>query len=116
MDTSTVDSGFRKRAWVKVGIGVIGFVAILGLFFLIDKMFGHGFVVSPFGMIPFCIPFVYFCMGLIEVVSGRPYRQLAAAWMSLRGWQRGIIGTIIIVVSPALMLLGVAFVFTYLVR
>jgi hypothetical protein len=116
MDTSTVDSGFRKRAWVKVGAGVIGFGAILGLLFLIGKIFGYGFVLSPFGMIPFCIPFVYFCMGIIEVVGGRPYRQLAASWMSLRGWQRGVIGTVIIVASLALILLGVAFVFTYLVR
>lgn len=116
MDTSTIDSGFRKRAWVKVGTGVIGFGAMLGLFFLIGRIFGYEFVFSPFRMIPLCIPFVYFCIGLIEVVSGRPYRQLAAAWMSLRGWQRGIIGTIIIVVSLAVILLGVAFVFTYLVR
>ena len=114
MDTST-DKEFRKRAWIKVGIGVVGFALILGLFYLIGMMFGYA-PVNPFKMIPLCIPFVYFCIGLIEVVSGRPYRQIAAAWMSLRGWQRGIIGTIIVLASLAFMLLGVAFVFTYFVH
>lgn len=115
MDTPTVDSRFRRRAWIKVGIGAIGFGAMLGLFFLIGMMFGYA-PVNPFKMIPLCIPFVYFCIGLIEVVSGRPYRQLAAAWMSLRGWQRGVIGTIIIIAALTLIMLGVAFVFTYLIR
>jgi hypothetical protein len=115
MDIPTIDEGFRRRAWMKVGIGVIGFGAMLGLFFLIGKMAGYA-PVNPFKMIPLCIPFVYFCIGLIEVVSGKPYRHLAAAWMSLRGWQRGIIGTIIVIAALAFILLGVAFVFTYLIR
>ena len=114
MDTST-DTGFRRRAWIKVGIGAIGFALMLGLFFLIGMMFPSA-TVNPFRMIPACIPFVYLCIGLIEVVSGRPYRQLAAAWMSLRGWQRGVIGTIIVFASLAFILLGVAFVFTYFVH
>lgn len=116
MDASTIDSGFRKRAWIKAGIGAAGFGAMLVLFYLIGRIFGYQYVMSPFRMIPFCIPFVYFCIGLIEVVGDRPYRQLAAGWMNLRGWQRGIIGTIIILSSLALIMFGVAFVFTYFVR
>jgi hypothetical protein len=112
---STIDEGFRRRAWIKVAIGTIGFVLMLGLFFLIGMAAGYA-PVSPFKMIPLCIPFVYLCVGLIEVVSGKPYRHLAAAWMNLKGWQRGIIGTIIIIAALAFILLGVAFVFTYLVR
>jgi hypothetical protein len=115
MDTSTTDTGFRRRAWIKVGIGAVGFALMLGLFFLIGAMFGYA-PVNPFKMIPLCIPFVYFCIGLIEVVSGRPYRQLAAAWMGLRGWQRGVIGTIIVIGALVFILLGVAFVFTYFVH
>jgi hypothetical protein len=111
----TIDARFHKRAWIKVGIGVIGFALMLGLFFLIGMMFGYA-PVNPFKMIPLCIPFVYLCIGLIEVVSARPYRQLAGAWMSLKGWQRGVIGTIIVLAALVFILLGVAFVFTYLVR
>jgi hypothetical protein len=51
---------------------------------------------TPFMLIPAGIPFVYFCIGVIEVLTGRPYKQLADAWMGLRGWQRGVIGTLIV--------------------
>jgi hypothetical protein len=112
---STIGVGFHKRAWIKVAIGALGFVLILGLFFLIGLVAGYA-PVNPFKMIPLCIPFVYLCIGLIEVVSGKPYRHLAAAWMNLRGWQRGIIGIIIVIAAFAFILLGVAFVFTYLIR
>jgi hypothetical protein len=101
------NAGFRKRAWIKVGIGVIGFALMFGLFFLIGMRFGYA-PVNPFRMIPLCIPFVYFCIGIIELVSGRPYRQLAAAWMSLRGWQRGVLGTFIILVAIVVMICAVA--------
>lgn len=114
-NTPAVDAEFRKRSWIKVGIGVVGFALVLGLFFLIGMIYGYA-PVNPFKMIPLCIPFVYLCIGLIEVVSGQPYSHLAAAWMSLKGWQRGIIGTIIIIASLVFIMLGVAFVFTYLVR
>ncbi len=89
---------------------------MLLLFFLIGRIFGYQFVISPFRMIVFCIPFVYFCIGLIELVGGRPFRHVTTGWIDLRGWQRGIIGTIIILSSLVLIILGVAFVFTYLVR
>jgi hypothetical protein len=115
INPSIIDEGFRRRAWIKVAIGVIGFVLMLGLFFLIGMAADYA-PVNPFKMIPPSIPFVYLCIGLIEVVSGKPYRHLAAEWMNLKGWQRAIIGTIIVIVALAFILLGVAFVFTYLIR
>lgn len=115
MDAPTIDKGFRRRAWIKVGIGAFGFGAMLGLFFIIGKVAGYA-PVSPFKMIPLCIPFVYFCIGFIEVVSGKPYRHLASAWMSLKGWQRGVIGTIIVVAAICFMLLGMGVVFTYIIK
>ena len=110
-----IEKGIRRRAWIKVGIGTVGLVLMLSLFFLIGAAVDYA-PVNPFKMIPLCIPFVYLCVGLIEVVSNKPYRHLAAEWMNLKGWQRGIIGTIIVIAAMAFILLGVAFVFTYLIR
>jgi hypothetical protein len=56
-------------------------------------------------LIPAGIPFVYLCVGIVELLTGRPFQQLADAWMSLKGWQRGIIGTLIVVVAGFLILI-----------
>ena len=45
-----------------------------------------------------------FCVGIVELLTGRPYQQLAEAWMALRGWQRGVIGTLIVLVAGFLII------------
>ena len=114
METSSITSGFRRRAWIKCSIGLVGFTAVLALFIAIS-MAGYEFN-NPFRLIAPAIPFVYFCIGFIELVTGRPYRQLAQAWMTLKGWQRGVIGTFIVLAAIAIMLLGMGVVFTYIIH
>jgi hypothetical protein len=107
-------AGFRRRAWIKCLAGLFGFAAIFGIFIAISKA-GYQFN-NPFKLIAPCIPFVYFCIGFIELVTGRPYRQLAQAWMALKGWQRGVIGTFIVLAALAMMLVCMGIVFTYFVH
>jgi len=68
---------------------------------------------NPFEIIPASVPFVYFCIGLIEVITGRPFQQLADSWMTLKGWQRGVLGTIIVLVAGAIVIIVVFSVFMW---
>ncbi len=42
-----------------------------------------------------CVPFL---TNLLELVAGVPFKELAARWDSLKGWQRGVIGLSVVVV------------------
>ena len=110
MDTPNTPLEFRRRARKKVFLGICGFILCLGLFAGISAI---GYLPgNPFMLIPAAIPFVYFCIGLIELISGRPYQQLADSWMALRGWQRGVIGTLIIIVGGVIIIWVVTAVMT----
>ena len=105
MDTKSIAPEFRKRALKKITIGILGCLGMAGLFIAIA--FAGYMPGNPFMLIPAAIPFVYFCVGTIELLTDRPYQQLADAWMALKGWQRGVIGTFIVLVAGFLIMVVV---------
>ncbi len=50
------------------------------------------------------LPVVYFAT---EVVTGVPVPQLSARWDALAGWQRGLLGTVIVLVCAVAIFGGV---------
>lgn len=50
-------------------------------------------------------PGVLFVAGVVEVVSGRSIAELAQRWDELKGWQRGILGLVIVATSTAVIVL-----------
>lgn len=106
MDTNNPGRAFRQSALKKVILGILGCLGMAGLYVAIAFA---GFVpANPFMLIPAGIPFVYFCIGIIELLTGRPFQQLADAWMALQGWQRGVIGTLIVLVGGFLIFVVMA--------
>ena len=49
------------------------------------------------------IPGAFFLAGLIQVVSGVPFAELAERWDGLHGWQRGVLGTLIVLLSAGVI-------------
>lgn len=96
----------RRHGLKMMMFGAAVFAVIL---LVVYWLTAHGHSVH-FALIPAALPFAYFCVGFIEAVTGAPYRQLANRWMSLAGWQRGVIGTFIVVAALVLILCGVTFV------
>ena len=97
---------FRKTAVKKVTLGILGCLLMAGIYTAIA--FAGYMPGNPFMLIPAAIPFVYVCIGLVELLTGRPYQQLADAWMALKGWQRGVIGTLIVLVGGFLIIVVMA--------
>ena len=106
MDTINAANEFRKRALKKVTFGLLGFLLMAGLL-LVVSLAGY-MPGNPFMLISAGVPFVYLCIGVIELLTGRPFQQLADAWMALRGWQRGVIGTLIVFVAGSLIMFLIA--------
>jgi hypothetical protein len=105
MDKTSTAQEFRRRALKKVTIGILGCLGMAGLFISIP--FAGYMPGNPFMLVPACIPFVYVCIGVIELLTGRSYHQLADGWMALRGRHRGVIGTLIVLVGGFLIIIVV---------
>jgi hypothetical protein len=95
----------RRRGWRMLGIGSAGFAAML---FLVYWLAAHAYSFH-FALLPACFPFVFLCAGLTEAITGTPYSRLAQRWMSLRGWQRGVIGTSIVLAALITIMCTVTF-------
>ena len=80
----------RKRGLIKIAIGIPVGVA----WFLIQLQLEHlsewlKFIVPGF-------PGVLALIGVVELVGGIPISDLAKRWDTLRWWQRGILGLLVI--------------------
>lgn len=69
------------------------FVAVAVICTWVLPSFGYQF--GPFGLAGAAVPGAIAFCGLVEVISGVPFRDLARRWDSLKGWQRGVLGTLI---------------------
>ena len=98
-------SEIRKRGLKMLAGGGIVFGAILYLMYWLSAR-NYQF---HFAVIGASLPFVFVCVGFIETVTGWPYLRLAGRWMALRGWQRALLGTFIVVASLVFIFLGVTF-------
>jgi hypothetical protein len=53
------------------------------------------------------IPGAFALAGLVQVISGVRFSELASRWDALRGWQRGVLGTLIFLVAVGLIFLAI---------
>lgn len=62
-----------------------------------------------FPIVGMSLPLAFALIGSIELITGAPFQKLADSWMNLRGWQRGVLGTVIVFASLAIILCLVTF-------
>jgi hypothetical protein len=58
------------------------------------------------GLVVVGIPGAFARAGLLEVISGHPFMTLASRWDQLAGWQRGVLGMIVVALAFVLMMCG----------
>jgi hypothetical protein len=93
----------RRRGLIKVTIGIPVGVA----WFLIQQHLEHWsewlkFIVPGF-------PGVLALIGTVELVGGLPISDLAKRWDTLRWWQRGILGMIVIAAFTTILFAAIYF-------
>ena len=59
-------------------------------------------------MIVLGAPIAWRLVGLLEVLMNRPFSEMEFWWNALKGWQRGLIGLFVVVVTFGLMALAIA--------
>lgn len=90
--------GIRLGGVKKIAIGFAA-LAVAAVAFAVLKMNN----LAAYG-VGWGIPGAVVLVGLSELVGGVPFTQVASKWDSLSGWQRGVLGTLIVVVTPCAIL------------
>jgi hypothetical protein len=94
----------RKVGVKRVGLSLLGCIVLYGVSLLVESVLPEqSHLKIMYGAVGMGLIFAiaYACIGFVEIVTGRPFSQLAKAWMELAGWQRGVLGVIIILGSIA---------------
>lgn len=104
-ETTIASVQIRKRGFKMLVIaGSLFVVNVLLLLWLSS----HAHNVH-FPIVGMSLPLGVALIGSIEVITGSPFPRLADGWMSLRGWQRGVLGTFIVLASLAIIMCVVTF-------
>lgn len=95
----------RANGLRKLMIGAAGAIVIGVVFYLISRT---GYAPTSFALIPFALPGAYALIGILEIIVGVPFVDLADRWDDLAGWQRGILGTLVVAMAIAAAVGGMA--------
>lgn len=89
----------RSKAIIKILTGGFIFACVLYAVAIhgIGKATGGGFI-----LIATAIPCVPFFIGVTEFLFGVPIKQVSNKWDDLQGWQRGVLGMLIVLATFAI--------------
>jgi hypothetical protein len=101
----------RRRGLKLIAIGLVfgAFWLALMMFVMVER---NRTVMGP-GL---GLPLLPLLIGLVELVSGRHFDELARRWDDLRGWQRGVLGLVIVALATVVIVTLAGFVVVLLVR
>jgi hypothetical protein len=87
----------RRALWrLPLGLALVPLAVLMG--YLHQKYRSDGSLrwAGLIGMGAVALPFLAACL---ELISGVPLRDLSTKWDGLAGWQRGLLGTLIITLA-----------------
>lgn len=106
------DTVVRKRGARRLALWLLVFLPVMAV-----PVWGLprlGFQVTPLAIIPFALPGAFALQGLVELITGVPFLELARCWDELKGWQRGVLGTLIVLVSLVFIIGGMGLIVSHL--
>lgn len=90
--------------WQKLAIGSL--VCLLVFSFIYFNNYENSLIFKS-SIFYLSVPVAYALIGLLEIISGVPFTDLAKNWDSISGWQRGVLGVIIVFLVLAAFTIGV---------
>jgi hypothetical protein len=105
MDTTPPTAAATRRKGMVIfitGLAVFAFGLAVAII-----LAWQGYELNPRDLLILAIPGGYALSGLLEAITGVPFMQFARQWDELQGWQRGVIGTAIVLAAMAIIILGV---------
>lgn len=102
----------RKRGLRRFGLWLLAFLGAMAVpLFVLPRL---SVQLTPPGMIPFALPGAFALQGLLELITGVPFLKMARRWDGLQGWQRGVLGTIVVLAALVVIIGGVGLVLSQL--
>jgi hypothetical protein len=97
----------RRKGLIRFAAGLAVFgIGIAFTLFLLPRINEQ---LSPKGLMLFAFPGAYALAGIIEIITGVPFVEFARRWDQLKGWQRGVFGTAIVLLAGFIIISGFAF-------
>jgi hypothetical protein len=87
---------------------LLGFAAGVAAGFFLYWLQQQGYMLNSFAMIAVATPAAWGLVGLLEIITNRPFSEMEDWWNGLRGWQRGILGLFVVIFAFALLIGGIA--------
>lgn len=99
-----VNTLIETNKWTKLISGTLVCVIIFMLFNYFDL---DEYEITKKLLMLFALPGAYVLIGLLEVVSGVPFKDISGEWDSLAGWQRGVLGVVIVILASLFIFSGI---------
>lgn len=91
MDASTRNNRLKKLA--------LGAIALVAVFWFVLWLQRQGNTPNSFALIGIGAPVAIGLVGLLEIIVNRPFSEMEEWWNNLKGWQRGVLGLLVVIVA-----------------
>ena len=101
-------TGVRRRGLCLLLLGGVGMAGIVAV--VVWVLPALEIELNPIGLAVFALPGAVGLVGLMEFISGVSFRDWSEKWDSLKGWQRGVLGLLIVIAAFSLIITGITLV------
>ena len=99
-----LDQIIDANKWAKLFIGTS--ICVVIFIFAVDFNLEKSLIFKQF-IIPLALPGAVALMGLLEIITGAPFRNISGKWDNLKGWQRGILGISVAILTFIILGYGI---------
>lgn len=91
-----MEGSIRKKGFIKIAIGIVAGIAVTYFVFWLQS---QGRTPNSFALIGLGAPVAIGLVGLLEAIMNRPFSEMEDWWGSLKGWQRGVLGLLVVIIA-----------------
>ena len=104
-----MESSIRKKGLLKF---IKGSFAGVSAGALLHQLQLSGETLNIFYLLAIATPAAWGLVGFLEMIINRPFSEMEIWWGSLKGWQRGVLSLLVVILSVVLMF-SVVFILGY---
>ncbi len=96
-------SSIRRKGYKKLCIGSVALIVVSSFVYWLQL---QGYSPTSFALMGLAAPVAIGLVGFLEVLMNRPFSEMEAWWNSLKGWQRGLLGLLVVIVAFSVLIAG----------
>lgn len=93
----------RQKAILKIIVG--GVIYVMAFYAIVHQGMPYPVTYGVFGLLLAAAPMLPIMLGVVELIFNVPFNDTATRWDNFHGWQRGILG-ILILISAFMVFIG----------